>query len=87
VTNNKTDFSVMSNGGVNARYNTDRRNVDVEPMKATGDVKEELPDPKGLAKASPRFQEVKADDEQSDDEKKKALAQNSQKIEEDNDEE
>jgi len=82
---NKTDFSTMSNGTVNARYNTDRKTVEVEPMKATGDIKDQLPDPKGVAKASPKFQRVEAEDTQSEEEKKKALAQNTQKVDEEGD--
>ena len=84
MTENNLDFSTMSNGGVNARYGTDRKTVHVEPMKVTGDIKPEemLPDPKGVAKASPRFQEVKAEETQSEEDKKKAIAEKTETVDE-----
>jgi hypothetical protein len=85
MTKNKLDFSTMSNGGVNARYNTNRKDVEIEPMKTTGDIKEELklPDPNGVAKASPAFKEVEKPKEEVDEAAKaKAIAENSKKVEE-----
>jgi len=88
MTKNKIDFSTMSNGGQNARYSTNRKDVEVERMKTTGEAKEEmkLPDPQGVAKASPRFKKVEKTEEELDEQAKaKAIAKNSKKVQEEDD--
>ena len=82
MTKNNLDFASMSSGGSNARYHTDRKEVEIERMKTTGDIKKEEPvaDLKGVAKASPNFKPVIKDEEQDAEAKAKALAEKTKPV-------
>jgi hypothetical protein len=76
---NNINFANMSNGSSNQQYNLERKR-----QKVTGDVQKDeqpvVPDPKGVAKASPNFKDIPKDDEQDAEAKAKALAENTKKV-------
>jgi hypothetical protein len=73
---NNINFANMSNGSSNQQYNLERKR-----QKTTGDVqKDEQPDPKGVAKASPNFKDIPKDDGQDAAAKAKAIAENTEKV-------
>lgn len=80
---NNLDFSTASTGAGASSFkgagDTGKLRLN-SSFKATGDLKdeEELP---GLAKASPKFEEVTPDQDQSDDERKRSIAENSTPVE------
>lgn len=75
MSENNLNFASMANGGVGDQVNLERKR-----QKATGDVKDEQPDQKGLAKASPKFQEIPKENEQDEQAKARALAEKTIKI-------
>ena len=80
---NNLNFISLSTGGQTARHSPNEtpqiQSADVQPLKATGDVKPES----GMAKASPNFKPMNPPEKAiSKEEEKKTIAKNSTPVEE-----